>query len=370
MPTRAHRSSATLLALIFALLIVYASLYPFTSWRDQGIVPWSFLNAPWPHYWSHFDLGANLLGYMPLGFLMALALLRTRLLPQPAFLATFAAALLSLVMEGLQTYLPQRVPQLSDWLLNSAGALLGALLAQLFERIGVVNSWSRFRETWFVREARAPLVLLLLWPVALLFPPAAPMALGQIRERLHSFLNEWVEGTLFAPYIDEPSGYLLPLSNLAELLSVGLGFMIPCLLAYSITHGWPRRLGLMLLGVGVALAASSLSAALSFSPEHGWAWLSPPARAGLLVGGVFAALAVALPRRLCLALLIVALVWQLSLINSAPETPYYAQTLQSWEQGRFIRFHGLAQWLGWLWPYVALVVAVYALVQRSDLPHR
>ncbi len=366
MASRAHRSSATLLALVFALLIVYASLYPFDGWRDQGIVPWSFFNAPWPLYWSRFDLGANLLGYMPLGFLVSLALLRTRLLPQPALVATLAPALLSLVLEGLQTYLPQRVPQLSDWLLNCAGALLGALLAQLLQRLGALDRWSRFRETWFVRDARAPLVLLLLWPAALLFPPAAPLALGQIRERLHSFLNEWVEGTPLAPYINEPGDYLLPLSNLAELLSVGLGFIIPCLLAYSITQGWPRRLGLLLLGVVVALAASGLSAALSFSPEHGWAWLSPPARAGLLVGGVMAALAVILPRRLCLALLLVALVWQLSLINSAPETPYYAQTLQSWEQGRFIRFHGLAQWLGWLWPYMVLAVAVQALVRAGD----
>ena len=30
------------------------------------------------------------------------------------------------------------------------------------------------------------------------------------------------------------------------------------------------------------------------------------------------------------------------------------QSLQAWEQGRFIRFHGLAQWIGWLWPYAAM----------------
>ncbi len=369
MPTRPHRSSATLLALVFALLIVYASLYPFEGWRNQDISPFAFLNAPWPRYWSRFDLGANWLGYMPLGFLMALALLRTRLLPQPALLAALAASLLSLVMEALQTYLPQRVPQLADWLLNSAGALTGAVLAQLLQHLGAVDQWSRFRVRWFVREARAPLVLLLLWPIALLFPPAAPLALGQIRQRLHSFLNNWVEGTPFASYIDEPSAYLLPLSNLSELLSVGLGFIIPCLLAYSVTQGWPRRLGLMLAGIAIAFAASGLSATLSFSPEYGWAWLSPPARAGLLVGSVLAALAVILPRRLCLALLVMALVWQLSLINSAPETPYYAQALQSWEQGRFIRFHGLAQWLGWLWPFMTLVVAAAALVRRDTLAH-
>ena len=53
--------------------------------------------------------------------------------------------------------------------------------------------------------------------------------------------------------------------------------------------------------------------------------------------------------------LLVSLGVYLSLLNQAPESAYFAQTLQAWEQGRFIRFHGLAQWLGWLWPYAALV---------------
>jgi hypothetical protein len=45
----------------------------------------------------------------------------------------------------------------------------------------------------------------------------------------------------------------------------------------------------------------------------------------------------------------------LSVINQAPTSAYFAHTLHTWEQGRFIRFHGLAQWLGWLWPYSALL---------------
>jgi hypothetical protein len=60
------------------------------------------------------------------------------------------------------------------------------------------------------------------------------------------------------------------------------------------------------------------------------------------------------------ALLLVAFGIYHSLLNQAPESPYFAQTLQAWEQGRFIRFPGLAQWLGWLWPYA---VAVYVLSQ-------
>jgi VanZ family protein len=361
-----HRSSATLLALIFALLIIYASLYPFSGWRDQGINPFYFLNAPWPRYWSRFDVVANFLGYAPLGFLATLALMRTRLLPQPVLLMTFACSLLSLSMEALQSYLPMRVPQLSDWLLNSGGALTGSVLAVALERMGVIDHWSRFRARWFVRDARAPLVLLALWPVALLFPPAVPLALGQVRRRLHGFIDHLLEGTPLSTMLDEPVGYVLPLSNRSELICVALGFLIPCLLAYAVTLGWHRRALLWLGGVLTALAASSLSAALSYSPEYAWGWASLPSGVGLSIGVLLGLLCVALPRKLCLGLLIAALVWQLSLINSAPETPYYAQALQSWEQGRFIRFNGLAQWLGWIWPYAALVVALMALSRRDD----
>jgi hypothetical protein len=82
---------------------------------------------------------------------------------------------------------------------------------------------------------------------------------------------------------------------------------------------------------------------------------------------VAGALLVAAPRRLCAALLLVGLVLQLSLLNQAPESAYFAQTLATWEQGRFIRFHGLAQWLGWVWPFAVLAYVVAALSRRGRL---
>ena len=36
-----HKSAALPLALLYAALIVYASLYPFTGWRDVGVAPWA-----------------------------------------------------------------------------------------------------------------------------------------------------------------------------------------------------------------------------------------------------------------------------------------------------------------------------------------
>jgi hypothetical protein len=58
-------------------------------------------------------------------------------------------------------------------------------------------------------------------------------------------------------------------------------------------------------------------------------------------------------------------VWQLALLNNAPLNAYFSQTLQTWEQGRFIRFYGLGQWLGWLWPYAAMAY-ILARVWRRD----
>ena len=65
--------------------------------------------------------------------------------------------------------------------------------------------------------------------------------------------------------------------------------------------------------------------------------------------------------------MLLALVVHLSLLNQAPASAYFAHTLQTWEQGRFIRFHGLAQWLGWLWPYAALAY-VLVRVSRGEAP--
>ena len=105
-----HRSSAVPLAWLYGALIVYASLYPFVGWRVPGVAATNFLLLGWPRYWTTFDLVANLLGYLPLGFLLFLALIRGgRSALVAALLACAGGTLLSLVMELLQNYLPHRV---------------------------------------------------------------------------------------------------------------------------------------------------------------------------------------------------------------------------------------------------------------------
>jgi VanZ family protein len=362
-----HKTSAWPLSQAYVALIVYASLYPFAGWHDQGVNPFEFLWSPLPRYWTWFDLTANALGYAPLGFLLALSLLRrgsqgTSRRTAAITVVVASTAVLSLSMETLQNYLPSRVSSNVDFGLNVLGALVGAVLAGGLERIGAIARWGRFRVRWFVEDARGALVLLALWPFALLFPPAVPLGLGQVYERLESALADWLLDTPFIEWLPVRDIELQPLVPGAELVCVALGALIPCLLGYSVIRSAGRRAVFAVATMAVAIAATALSAALSWGPLHAWAWLSLPVRLGLVVGLVLALVLVSMPRRGCAALVLLALMLHLSLLNQAPASAYFAHTLQTWEQGRFIRFNGLAQWLGWLWPYAVLL---YVLVRIS-----
>ena len=365
-----HKSAALPLSLAYAALIVYASLYPFADWRDQGIAPWAYLAAPWPKYWTGFDLGINVVGYVPLGFLMALAVLRSRsdvTSFNAVVRATLAGGAISFAMETLQSYLPVRIPSNVDFGLNTVGALVGAALAAGLERLGAVAHWSRARTAWFVDDSRGALVLLALWPAALLFPAAVTFGLGQVFERMETGIAEWLQETPFIDWMPVRQFELEPLVPGVELLCVMLGALVPCLLAFMVTRSVVRRAMLLPLTLGAGVATTALSAALSYGPDHAWAWLSLPVQIGIAAAVFVGALLLGAPRRFLSALLLIALVLHLSLLNQAPESAYFAQTLATWEQGRFIRFHGLSHWLGWLWPFATLG---YVLVVLSRRPRR
>lgn len=276
-----ERSSASPLAGLYAALIVYASLYPFAGWRDQGIAPWVFLGSAWPRYWSGFDLTANLLGYVPLGWLLALALVRSGHGPwRAAAVGTGAAAVLSLLLEAAQSYLPSRVASNLDFGLNALGAVLGALAVVAMHRMGWLVRWSRVRDLWFERDARGAMVLLLLWPLALLFPPAVPFGLGHVLERAEAALASWLGDTPFLEWLPLREMELQPLWPVTEALCVALGLLAPLLLTYCACRGWLRRALLAAAVAGVGVLASGLSAALTWGPAHAWAWIDPPVRMG------------------------------------------------------------------------------------------
>jgi VanZ family protein len=362
-----HKTSAWPLSGVYVGLVVYASLYPFAGWRDQGPLPWGFLIAPWPHYWTAFDFFSNVLGYAPLGFLLALGALRTGQGPRAVRLATLGAGVLSLVLETLQGYLPARVPSNIDLLLNLGGAWLGAVTATLLEKMGAIDRWTRFRERWFVPDARGALVLLALWPFALLLPVSVPLGLGQVFERAEAGLADLLLDTPLLEWLPLRTVELQPLVPGAEMSCVLLGALIPCLLGFCVIPSMARRAGFVLAVLATAMVATLLSATLSYGPVHAWAWFSLPVKAGLVLAGGIALLLLRAPARVCAALLLLGLGLYLVLINQAPASPYFAHNLQVWEQGRFIRFHGVVQWLGWFWPYAVLLYVLIRVWSLSDL---
>lgn len=360
-----HKTAATPLALLYAALIVYASLYPFGDWRNQDILPWAFLEAPFPRYWTRFDIAVNMAGYVPMGSMLALSALRSDRSRQALWIPVLLAGALSLCMEMLQSYLPARVPSREDWLLNTAGAALGAVVTVMLERLGAIDRWSRFRARWFVPNARGGLVLLASWPVALLFPAAVPFGLGQVFERIESALADQLVDTPFLDWLPVRDIELQPLVPGAEMACVALGLLIPCLLGFCIVRSRWRRMVFVLACAAVGVLVTGLSAALSWGPVHAWAWLELPAQVGILGALVLAFVASIAPWRVSAALTLLALGVYLSILNQAPESAYFSQTLQSWEQGKFIRFHGLAQWIGWVWPYATLVYVLTLIGQRG-----
>lgn len=365
-----HRSSAVPLGLLYTALIVYASLYPFEGWRPPRVGVTDFLWLPWPRWWTGFDLVSNLFGYLPLGGLIFVALVRSGWRARGAWLgACLFGLLLSLAMETLQNFLPRRVPSNLDAALNLAGAALGAGLGALAHARGGVARWQTLRDRWFARRSAGGLALLVLWPVGLLFPLPLPLAVGQVIPRVREAARAALEGT---PAQDWAARWLEPgvaqpgLAPAADFLLVALGLLGPCLVAFSVSlPGWRRvvlSIGALLLGV----ASTTLSTALNFAPQHALTWATPEAMNALVFATLTAVSLAWLPRRAAAALGLMVLTALVVLVAQAPTDPYYGFSLQAWEQGRFIRFHGAAQWVGWLWPYAAMAQLLAAIGTRGD----
>ena len=357
------RSSATPLALLFAAMILYASLYPFEGWQWPGDALWSFLWAPWPRYWTGFDVVSNLVGYVPLGFLLALGLLRSGWGRWAWLIAVLLPLTLSLLVEVVQHFLPRRVPSNLDLVLNVCGGLLGASSAWGLERLGGLRRWTQFRRDWFEPEAHGSLVLLALWPFALLYPASVPFGLGQVWERLEDLLVAFLTETPFLEWVPMRIESAVALSPLAQALCVALGLLAPLLMGFADVRTPWRRLVFLVALLLAGLGASGLSSALTYGPEHAWAWVDVPVMMGFGLAALLGVLVLVAPPRLCHVGLILALAVSLSLLNRVPSSAYLDQSLEAWEQGRFIRFHGLSQWLGWLWPFAALVFGVRAVTR-------
>lgn len=359
------KTSATPISWVYALVIIYASLYPFTGWRDQSIYPWEFLWAPFPLYWTGYDVSINLLGYIPFGFVLTLADLRIN--RRKERLRTYKwllAVVLSLVLESLQTYLPSRVPSSVDFLLNCSGALIGVGIAYYCEKYQLMDSWNRIRSRWLINDSVGPLSCLLVWPLAIIYPPSIPFLMGDIywaiKKETYTFLGihpiAEITKTLHLTSVE--------ITNIESIICVVTGLLIPISLGFSIVPAVKHRIWVVVSICGVGVGALILTSALTFDLSHVFSWFSIYTNLGFGLAIFFAFFILKISTKVAQYLLLLILLIHLFLPNSLSSDVYLAQSIQIWEQGKNARFIGLTQWVGLLWPYIVFILTLYRLIEK------
>ena len=355
--------------LVYLLLISYASLYPFTGWRISGLAPWSFIAAPLPHYWTGFDLGTNIVGYMPLGILAVFAMYPRIRGVAAVLIAIVGGILFSGTMEAVQTYVPSRISSNLDLLTNAGGTILGAACAPVLTRFFFDDSrFLQLRQCWFTHEASRGLLVLSLWPLAQIYPQSYLFGHGQ----LLPIVSGWLGSALG---ISVDIGALLRGSPdfrveqywLAEAVITACGMTGALLMLLCILRSRSPRSILVVLLFFTTLAVKALVNALLFSPENAFDWLTPGAIGGLLIGLVLLSGLVFAPRvgqrRVAVLMLVVGLL----VLNVVPANPYLIATLQGWTQGKFLNFNGASQFVSLLWPFLALWFLLHRS-HRADHP--
>jgi len=338
------------LALAYTLLIVYASLHPFSGWRDPGLPPLYFLDAAWPRYWTGFDLSINVLAYLPLGVFLTLAWRRLPGRWTPALLAVLLGAALSFCLECLQAWLPSRVASNLDIACNAGGTALGALLAACYgERFFAHLQATLLRRLAPLPSAETGLVLVGLWLLTQLSPETLLFGAGDLRSLLD------IPPAL--PYAAH--SFFAIETGIIVCNTVAIGLVARTVLASTLSP----HVVLAFFFV-FALAIRSLAAAVLVGPLSAFAWLTPGAGLGLMVGGAILALALLLPASLRVALAGLALMAGTVLVNLTPPNPYSAIALATWRQGHFLNFNGLTRLTASLWPFLVLPYLTAVLGRR------
>ena len=342
--------------LVYVLLIVYASWYPFSGWRSSGLSPFAFIDVPFPHYWTGFDVITNVVGYLPLGVLFVFALYPVLRGLAAILLTMVAALLLSGAMEAVQTYLPSRVSSNLDLLTNTVGATLGALFAPALTRFFMEESrLLQLRQRWFTHEASRGLLVLSLWPLAQLYPQAYLFGHGQFLP----LLSEWLGTALSIPLdlgavLRGRADLSVEQYWLSEAIISACGVSGALLTLSCVLRRRAPRIMLLGLLIAAALAMKSLMSALLYGPDNAFAWLTPGAEGGLLLGLVMLTGLMFAPRVAQRRVAVLMLSICLFAVNATPANPYFIATMQGWTQGKFLNFNGAAQFLSLLWPFLAL----------------
>jgi VanZ family protein len=356
------------LALIGLGAVLYASLYPLSDWRLRQPGMLAFVEAGIPRYWTWFDFASNVIAYLLLTLVWTLGWLANVRMRWAVPIATLGFAALSFGLEAVQSFLPGRVPSLLDWIANSAGALAGALLgaalnrgAQGSDRVAVP-----VRERWHEQGSPLGWVLLLLWLSAQLVPQRLLFATGQVQRIVDGVarsLNLEAELTQLSVRLSLTAldGVLLEAATVICAVSV-IG-----LLALDLVRSQPHRALLMGTIALVALVLRSIATQIVYGAGSPFAWLTPGAQGGLVVGVLLLyAFATLGPRGRAVAA-VALLVCGLLLVNLAPPDRYFDTTVGDLGAGQLFTLHALLRFVSMAWPFAAIAY-FWARVGRRRRP--
>jgi VanZ family protein len=293
------------------LMAAYASLRPFTGWRDRGVGAFAFLQGPlaFPFYWDAF---LNTLGYLLLGLTGFLALApRLRGVAAVAVI-TLALSATSVCVEALQTFLPGRLASLTDVVTDAAGALAGALIGHLASpRLLAGGGAQGLRRRLLVPgwQGDVGLVLLAFWLLALLAPRIVLFGTGDFR-----YLRPFHGYVLHPPHV-----YVWVEALVASINLAGLALLVRVIVAEG-----ARRIPILLAIVATGLVARSVGYGLFWTANHAFDWLTRGAWIGLALGLPVALVALRLPRRFAAPVGACVLAAAIVAVNVAPPNPFIA----------------------------------------------
>ena len=345
---------AWILCAAYLLVIVYASLQPLRGWRFPPEEIQRFLLAPWPRYITLQDVMMNVAAYVPLGLLLSIGW-GARFGPaRGALAATAAAALLSLVMESAQMFLPSRVANNLDVLANTLGALLGAMAAPLLAPTRILGGkLHAVRHRLFVdgMMADAGLVIAVLWLVAQLHPTARPLGTGAVRATFD--LPAYLAHTPWLAFSGEAAVALF------NLLAVGL-------MLFAFMREAARPLPVIAALLAGAFAVKLFNAVALVQAPVPFAWFTPGVAAGSLAGVLLLWAGARLPPTAQLVAALASVAVAAAAINLAPDNPYqsFPPRLLARDTGHFLSYTGIVRALSELWPLLAAGFLLYALAAR------
>jgi len=188
----------TVLCGIYVAMILYGTLIPFDLTADVDVPLGHFQRerSTWPaNLYSHRrSFAANLAMFLPLGLLVALGKAdRSRL--RAVLAAVVVAGAVSISVEALQLWSPTRTAEVADLLANSAGGMIGGLLATALGPAAKRRFGDGWPASWRLRPARpvaAAICLLLVADAADPFYPV--LRKGLLLENLRNSHIALAEG--------------------------------------------------------------------------------------------------------------------------------------------------------------------------------